>query len=116
MTDETTQAPEPARKPATIVRTLAEALASVDDRPLWTMEFNGIPGVAYVFAGTEHQAKLALISNVSNFKRVTKAEKAKMTAQAYADLLAKQAEEKLDEMDADVATMQEQPEVAGAPA
>lgn len=116
MTDETTQAEAVTRKPATIVRTLAEALASDDERPLWTMEFKGLPGVAYVFAGTEHQAKLALISNVANFKRVTKADKAKMTAQAYADLLAKQTEEKLDEMDAEVATMQEQPELAGASA
>jgi hypothetical protein len=106
MTEETAQAVEATRKPATIVRTLEEALASADDRPLWTMNFKGIPGTAYVFAATEHSAKLALISNVADFKKVTKAEKAKLTAQAYADLLAKQAEGALDQMDAEVASMQ----------
>jgi hypothetical protein len=109
MTEETTQAVEACRKSATIVRTLAEALASTDERPLWTMNFKGIPGTAYVFAATEHSAKLALIGNVANFKKVTKAEKAKLTAQAYADLLAKQAEGALDQMEAEVASMQEEP-------
>lgn len=87
------------RQPATIVRTLGEALAANDCRPLWTMSFQGIPGVAYVFAVSEHQAKFALIGNVTDFKKVTAAEKARLTAKAYAELLAAQRETKLEEFD-----------------
>jgi len=76
--------------PAKLFPTAALALASPDRRKMFEMSFKSINGSIFIIANTEHQAKLAMLDNVVTVKKVNAAERGRMLAAAFAEMMTKQ--------------------------
>jgi len=81
-----------AKQPPALFPNADTALASGDTRKLFELEFKGIKGTVFCYAISEHQAQLALIQNVTTVRKVSRADRAKLIAEAYSRLLREKAE------------------------
>jgi len=79
------------RKPPALYPNAESALASGDTRKLFELSFHGIEGTIYCYAISEHQAHMALIQSVTTVQKVSRADRAKMIAEAYSKLLREKA-------------------------
>jgi|SaaInlV_165m_DNA_1040744.scaffolds.fasta_scaffold14444_4 hypothetical protein len=82
--------------PAKLFPTAALALASPDRRKMFEMSFKGVKGSIFIIASTEHQAKLAMLENVVTVKKVNAAERGRMLAAAFSEMMTQKNEEKAD--------------------